>query len=209
MCLLVNPLVTLHFSCSPLQVPDGQQGGGTRPRKVASTRMWLRTRRNKAREERVNLLVTLEESGGEGSRSCQEGSTSIFLAGSTKPSPTSKAWRVSPLGYSTCHNTQKKRWKKGRAGKTEATSSSTSTTTRYQSKPPPPPGVTPSDQVYKREMHKSASQIAWQGDDIDKRKDLATTKSRLGTWLGKPSRNGIASGWWSSGTCKSTKSTLK
>lgn len=85
-----------------------------------------------------------------------------------------KARRVGLLDYS------REWWKSGVKTRFTSRSGTTTTATRYQSKPPPP-GVTPSDQVYKREMHKSASQIAWQGDDIDKRKDLATAKSRLGT----------------------------
>ena len=101
MCLLVNPLVTLHFFLSH---PTGAMMANRvedQDQEVASTRMWLRTRVSKTVQERVNLLVTLGN-GGEGSKSCPGDNTSmIFLAGTTKPRPTSKARRVSLMDYST------------------------------------------------------------------------------------------------------------
>ena len=118
MCLLVNPLVTLHFFLSH---PTGAMMANRvedQDQEVASTRMWLRTRVSKTVQERVNLLVTLKN-GGEGSKSCQGKveTTQVFWL-TTKSRPTFKARRVSLLGYSTCQNMQEEEWQSGRAGKT-------------------------------------------------------------------------------------------
>lgn len=126
------------FLLSPLQVPDGQQGGEQRPRKVASTRMWLSARRRQGKTRKSQPIgYSREKMEVKAAKVVREATQAFFwlVVPSTKSSHTSKAWRVSLMNYSTCQNMQEEEWKSGRAVRKDSAAGSSVTTSWYQAKP--------------------------------------------------------------------------
>ena len=101
MCLLVNPLVTLHFLLSPPTGARWPKAGGSRPRSCIYQDV---TGNQEEEQDKTSKSQPIGYSREWRSRqqSCHgDKNTSIFLAGTAKPRPTSKARRVSLMDYST------------------------------------------------------------------------------------------------------------